>query len=102
MSSNEHHIVPVKNYLMVFAVLMVLTVLTYSIAYVDLHEWNLVVALTIAIVKASCVILIFMHVKYSTTLTKAIVASGFFFFLIMIFFVMNDLLTRGWIGTQGR
>ncbi len=100
--SSEHHIVPVKNYLMVFAVLMVLTVATYFAAKVDLGQFNLVLALAIAIVKATCVVLIFMHVKYSTTLTKAIVASGFFFFIIMIFFTMNDLLTRGSAGTPGR
>jgi cytochrome c oxidase subunit 4 len=99
---SSEHIVPVKNYLMVFAVLMVLTVATYFAATVNLGQFNLVVALTIAIIKASCVVLIFMHVKYSTTLTKAIVASGFFFFLIMIFFTMNDLATRGWVGTPGR
>ena len=99
---SSEHIVPVKNYLMVFAVLMVLTVVTYYAATVNLGGFNLIVALAIAIVKATCVILIFMHVKYSTTLTKAVVASGFFFFIIMIFFTMNDLLTRGWIGTPGR
>jgi cytochrome c oxidase subunit 4 len=96
------HIVPVKNYIGVFAALMVFTALTYFIAYIDLGGLNLIVALTIAIIKATLVVLIFMHVKYSTTLTKAVVASGFFFFLIMIFFTMNDLLTRGWVGTQGR
>jgi cytochrome c oxidase subunit IV len=96
------HIVPVKNYIAVFLVLMALTVATYEVAKIDLGGFNLVVALTIAIIKATCVILIFMHVKYSTTLTKAIVASGFFFFLIMIFFTMNDLLTRSWAGTPGR
>jgi|SRR5271154_4727355 len=98
----SEHIVPVKNYIAVFLVLMALTVATYEVAKIDLGGFNLVVALTIAIIKATCVILIFMHVKYSTTLTKAIVASGFFFFLIMIFFTMNDLLTRNWAGTPGR
>jgi cytochrome c oxidase subunit 4 len=96
------HIVPVKNYLAVFAALMFLTVATYMVAKVDLGSFNLVVAMGIAITKATLVVLIFMHVKYSSTLTKAIVASGFFFFLVMIFFTMNDVLTRGWIGTQGR
>ena len=99
---SAEHIVPVKNYIFVFLTLMALTVATYSVAYIDLGGLNLIVALTIAIIKATCVILIFMHVKYSTTLTKAVVASGFFFFLIMIFFTMNDLLTRNWVGTPGR
>jgi len=96
------HIVPVKNYIAVFAALMVLTVATYEVAKIDLGGFNLVVALAIAITKATLVILIFMHVKYSTTLTKAVVASGFFFFLVMIFFTMNDLMTRGWSGVPGR
>jgi cytochrome c oxidase subunit 4 len=98
----SEHIVPVKVYYGVFGALMFFTWLTYSVAYVDLGGLNLIVALTIAIVKATLVILFFMHVKYSTTLTKAIVASGFFFFLIMVFFTMNDLLTRSWTGVPGR
>jgi cytochrome c oxidase subunit 4 len=96
------HIVPVKVYYGVFGALMFFTALTYMIAYIDLGGLNLIVALTIAIIKATLVVLFFMHVKYSTTLTKAIVASGFFFFLIMIFFTMNDLMTRGWSGVPGR
>jgi cytochrome c oxidase subunit 4 len=96
------HIVPTKVYYGVFGALMVLTVLTYSIAYINLEGLNLVVALTIAIIKATLVILFFMHVKYSTTLTKAVVASGFLFFMIMVFFTMSDLMTRGWTGTPGR
>jgi cytochrome c oxidase subunit IV len=98
----SEHIVPVKIYYGVFGALMFFTVLTYFAATIDLGSFNLVVALAIAIIKATLVILFFMHVKYSTTLTKAIVASGFFFFLIMIFFTMNDLLTRGWSGVPGR
>jgi cytochrome c oxidase subunit 4 len=99
---SEHHIVPPRVYYGVFGALMFFTVVTYLVAKVDLGSFNLVVALTIAIIKATLVILFFMHVKYSTTLTKAIVASGFFFFLIMIFFTMNDLMTRGWSGVPGR
>ena len=98
----SEHIVPVKIYYGVFGALMFFTVLTYFAATIDLGSFNLVVALTIAIIKATLVILFFMHVKYSTTLTKAIVASCFFFFLIMIFFTMNDLMTRGWSGVPGR
>ncbi len=99
---SSEHIVPLRVYFSVFGALMFFTVLTYFAATIDLGSFNLVVALTIAIIKASLVVLFFMHVKYSTTLTKAVVASGFFFFLIMIFFTMNDLATRGWVGTPGR
>lgn len=98
----SQHIVPTKIYYLVFGALMCLTLLTYSIAFVNLGRFNLVVALAIAIVKASLVILFFMHVKYSTTLTKAVVATGFIFFGIMIFFTMSDLISRGWSGVPGR
>jgi cytochrome c oxidase subunit IV len=91
---SSEHIVPTKVYYGVFGALMVLTGLTSWIAFQDLGSFNLVVALGIAIIKATLVILFFMHVKYSTTLTKAIVASGFFFFVILVFFTMADILTR--------
>jgi cytochrome c oxidase subunit 4 len=95
------HIVPTKVYYGVFLALMVFTYVTYKIAYIDLGGYNIVVALAIAIIKATLVILFFMHVKYSTTLTKAVVASGFFFFLILVFFTMSDLLTRN-LAAPGR
>jgi cytochrome c oxidase subunit IV len=91
---SSEHIVPTRVYYGVFGALMVLTVLTSWVAFQDLGSFNLVVALGIAIIKATLVILFFMHVKYSTTLTKAIVASGFFFFVILVFFTMADILTR--------
>lgn len=95
------HIVPVKIYWAVFLSLLVLTGVTTGIAYIDLGRFNLVVALAIAIFKATLVILFFMHVKYSTKLTKTIVASGFVFLVIMVFFTMTDLLTRN-ITAPGR
>ena len=96
MSSD--HVVPTRVYYMVFLALLVLTGVTTGIAYVDLGRFNIIVALAIAVFKASLVVLFFMHIKYSTTLTKAIVCSGVIFFIIMIFFTMSDLLTRNMAG----
>lgn len=95
------HIVPVKIYWAVFLTLLVMTGVTYGVAKIDLGSYNLVVALAIAVFKATLVVLFFMHVKYSTTLTKAIVASGFVFLIVMVFFTMCDLLTRN-ITAPGR
>ncbi len=95
------HIVPVRIYWAVFLTLLVLTGVTTGIAYIDLGRFNIVVALAIAIFKAILVLLFFMHVKYSTKLTKTIVASGFVFLLVMVFFTMSDLLTRN-ITAPGR
>jgi cytochrome c oxidase subunit IV len=98
---STEHIVPTRIYYGVFLALMILTGVTSWVAFIDLGSFNLVVALGIAILKASLVILFFMHVKYSSTLTKAVVASGFFFFLILVFFTMTDLLTRN-LAAPGR
>ena len=98
---SSEHIVPLRIYWGVFISLLVLTVVTTGIAYVDLGRFNLVVAPAIAMFKATLVILFFMHVKYSTKLTKTIVASGFVFLLVLVFFTMTDLLTRN-ITAPGR
>ena len=62
------HIVPVRVYLTVFALLLALTALTTGAAFVDLGAFNNVVALAIAACKATLVVLFFMHVRYSTRL----------------------------------
>ena len=53
-------------------------------------------AIAIAITKATLVILFFMHVKYSSKLTKFVVASCFFFLAILFGLTMTDYLSRGW------
>jgi len=90
------HIVSVKTYFLVFAALMVLTALTVWVAFMDLGFLNTLVALGIAIVKATLVVLIFMHVRYGSHLTWVFAISGFFWLLILLVFVMSDYLSRSW------
>jgi len=90
------HVVPVKTYVGIFLVLMVLTGLTTGVAFIDLHAWNTPVALAIAVVKMVLVLLFFMHVKYSTKLTKMVIIAGFFFLTLLVAFTLADELTRGW------
>ena len=98
----EHsHILPKKVYYAIFAILMVCTALTVWIAFIDLGPLNTVVALTIAVFKATLVILFFMHVKYSTRLTWVVVAGSFFWLGIMLVITMSDYLTRGWLSYGG-
>lgn len=101
-SHSENHIVPKRVYFLIFATLIVLTWVTAYVSTVDLGRWNIFVALAIAIFKASLVILFFMHVKYSTRLTKFIVMCGFFWLSLLLFITMADLWTRSWMGVPGR
>jgi cytochrome c oxidase subunit IV len=90
-------VVPVKTYVLIFLALLVLTALTTGVAFIDLGaEFSTIVALTIAVVKALLVILFFMHVKYSTGLTKMVIVAGFFFLALLIAFTLADELTRSW------
>jgi cytochrome c oxidase subunit 4 len=82
----------------IFLALMVLTVVTYLVTFVNLGELNLIVALVIAITKASLVILFFMHVWWSKKIIKVSVGMSFFFLLIMLMMVMSDYLSRGYRG----
>src|SRR5665213_1438706 len=90
---HEPHIVPKRVYLLVFFALIVLTWVTTLVSRIDLGRWNIFVALAIAIVKASLVILFFMHVKYSTKLTKLIVMCGFFWLCLLLFITICLLYT---------
>ena len=91
----EHHL-PKNLYFLIFGALMVLTALTVGIAYVNLGQLNIVVALAVAIVKASLVVMFFMHLKYESHLTKVVLGAGVFWLVILLGIIM-DYLTRSWM-----
>jgi cytochrome c oxidase subunit 4 len=96
------HIASVKSYVGIFLALMVLTTITVLVAYVNLGQLNKVVALGIASLKATLVVLYFMHVKYSSRLTKLVVMSGFFFLIILLGLTMVDYGSREWTPVPPR
>ena len=91
------HVAPKSMYYGVFLALLIGTGLTVAVAFVDLGALNNVLMLGIAMTKALLVILFFMHVRWSTRLTWVVVASGFFWLLILFGLTMMDYLTRGWV-----
>ena len=91
------HVVPTKVYFAVFAALLVLTATTTAVSFLDLGPWNTVVALVIAFLKATLVVLFFMHVKYSPRLTQIVIAGGLFWLAILLALTLSDFLSRGWL-----
>ena len=97
------HIVPKRTYFAIWIGLVILTGLTAYVSTLNLHVvWglrdislNAVVALLIASLKASLVVLFFMHVKYSPRLTAVVVFAGIFWLLLLMTLSMADYLTRG-------
>jgi cytochrome c oxidase subunit 4 len=100
--SSATHVLPLRIYFGVFFALLVLTATTVGVAFIDLGPFNNVVALGVAVLKATLVILYFMHVRYSTRLTPMVIASGVFWLVIMVGLTFVDYATRGWLGVAGR
>ena len=92
----EHHIVGPVTYCIVYATLLIFTVLTILAANVDLGVFNPIVALAIASTKMVIVILFFMHVKYQSNLIKMTVSAGFFTFAVLITMTLSDYISRAW------
>ena len=101
----SEHIVPVRIYVAIFLVLLVGTALTVLAAFFNfptLHvlglniQLNTVIALAIAVTKATFVVLYFMHVRYSARLVWVIVTSALFWMAIMFALTFADYWTRGW------
>jgi cytochrome c oxidase subunit IV len=90
----EHHIVSPKVYGTIFGALLVGTALTVFAAFQDLGKWNIVVALGIATIKASLVVLFFMHAKYSPGRTQIVVIAAVFWLAIMLALTLTDYTTR--------
>src|SRR5215213_3911615 len=84
------HVSPISLYITIFLALMVLTGLTVAAAFVNLGQFNFLVAMVIAGFKASLVIWYFMHVKYQSSLTKLTVATGLFFLAILLGMMLID------------
>jgi cytochrome c oxidase subunit IV len=95
-SATQH--VSLATYLVVFALLMILLVVTVVAAFViNLGNANILVALTIAIIKAALVVLYFMHVKYASRLTKIFVSAAFLWLMVLFALTFGDYMTRPYL-----
>jgi cytochrome c oxidase subunit 4 len=96
MAAHTTHIVPLRTYFVIFGILMLCTALTVQVAFYDLGPLNIVAALAIAVFKAVLVVLFFMHAKYSSRLTWAVILGGVFWLVLLLGLTMSDYLTRSW------
>jgi cytochrome c oxidase subunit 4 len=94
----SEHIVQPRVYIMVFLALLLGTLLTAWAAFFNFPgPLNAVVALTIAVIKATLVVLFFMHVRYSPRLIALIIGSALFWMVILFALTISDYSTRGWL-----
>jgi cytochrome c oxidase subunit IV len=95
----SEHIVPVRVYFVIFLALIAGTTLT---VWAGVHDFpgplNVVIALTIACIKATLVVLYFMHLRYSARLVWVILASALFWLAILFALTFSDYWTRSWLS----
>ena len=99
MSEPTHHshtIVSPKVYAIIFGLLLVFTALTVFASGIELGVFNAVVALAIAVIKGTLVVLFFMHIRYSSKLVKLTICSGLFTFIVLISLTLTDYISRAW------
>ena len=102
MSEGNGHVVPLRTYLIVWATLMALMIITALLSTVDLGGASTPIALGIAAIKAILVVLFFMHVKYARNkMVWVFAAAGFFWLAILFVLSLSDYLTRAWSGIPG-
>ena len=94
-TNSYHHILPLSVYLKVGMALLGLTFVTVWISFYNFGPLNLVVAMSVAAVKASLVALYFMHLKYDNKLYLVIFLSSLLFLATFIILTMFDTLRRG-------
>ena len=90
----SEHIVSPKIYLLIFGALMLGTYVTVRAAFVDLGKMNIVLALGIATIKATLVVLYFMHARYSPKRTQLVIVCSVFWLAIMLALTLTDYTTR--------
>jgi len=100
--SDSQHQIGLQQYFSVFAALMALTALTVWVAFQNFGWLNNVLAVGIAVVKSTLVVLWFMHVRESSRLTKSLIFVALFFFLVLVAFVLSDSFTRGMLTIPER
>ncbi len=94
----HHHVLPLKVYLGVAFGLLILTVVTVAAARVDLGEWNILVALAIAVAKGTLVVLFFMHLFFDNKMYALVFIVSLAFLALLIGFSMLDTERRGEIN----
>jgi cytochrome c oxidase subunit 4 len=83
-----------KTYLVILTVLLILTAITVAAAGFDFGSLNVVIALSIATVKAAIVALFFMHLRYDKPVNAIIAMSGFLFLGLFLMFSFLDVASR--------
>jgi cytochrome c oxidase subunit 4 len=92
--AEEQHHVPYKVYFLVWAALLVLTVVTVSVSYVDMKNVKVLTAMLIATAKSMLVLLYFMHIRFEKPLYSVMILAAMLTYGIFVALTFVDYLNR--------
>ena len=102
MSPLNPPIVSRKTYFGMWLILLLLLLVNWGLAQLDLGPFNVIAALVVAFTQMLLMLLYLMHARYNTALTRLFVVAGFIWLLIMFDLTLSDYLTRDSVpGTFG-
>ena len=91
---SHHHILPVKTYVLTLLALLTLTAITVLVARFDFGTLNIVIAMGVAIVKASIVLLIFMGMRWEKGISWVLLLSGLSALILFFLLTFADVAYR--------
>ena len=77
---SDHHITPLRTYLVIASCLFFLSGVTVWVSYIDLGSFNIVLAMFVATVKASLVAFFFMHLLWDDKKNLVLFLMSLMFF----------------------
>lgn len=101
-AKSHHRILPLRVYFGVAGALMILTVVTVAVSFVHLGSLNIVIALLIAAVKATLVVLYFMHLRYEWGMHVIVLLVAVIFLAVFLTITMLDVSERGQVNPEKR
>jgi cytochrome c oxidase subunit 4 len=94
MEHEKDHIVPYKTFLIVLAVLIVMTIISVAVTKIYLGALTVAIALLIASVKSTFVLRVFMHLKFESRFFSVMVGAVALLLALVIIITLADYIFR--------
>jgi len=94
-NGTTHHVLPLRMYIGVWLTLMLLTAVTVWVSFFDFGSFNMIVAMSVATLKATLVALFFMHLFFDDRFNLLAFLGAFVFVGLFFTFTFIDEMTRG-------
>ena len=95
-------VVSARTYVLTYLALLLLTLATTLVAFLDLKWGTMALAVLFALAKATLIASVFMHALYEGKLVRVAIGGAIIWFLILVSLTMGDYITRGWLGFGGK